>query len=89
MLSFFGSAGIARAMQVTSNVPPVYYFLYLLAAGIGGSKQNSIVLRTTTVDRSRCHASETLEVKFVSDEREGVREATAISASLGPCNKLG
>lgn len=32
---FFGPTAIARVMQAANNVPPVYYFIYLLAAGVG------------------------------------------------------
>lgn len=35
--SFFGASSISAAMNAANNVPPVYYFLYLLAAGVGES----------------------------------------------------
>lgn len=33
--TFFGSASISSVMNAANNVPPVCYFLYLLAAGVG------------------------------------------------------
>lgn len=32
---FFASSSISSVMNAANNVPPVYYFVYLLAAGVG------------------------------------------------------
>ena len=34
---FFASSSISSVMNAANNVPPVYYFIYLLAAGVGES----------------------------------------------------
>lgn len=34
--SFFGASSISSVMNAANHVPPVYYFVYLLAAGVGG-----------------------------------------------------
>lgn len=41
-LKLSGPAIIARVMQSAGDIPPVYYFLYLLAAGIGEAMQGGM-----------------------------------------------